>query len=114
MKKLVLHLDSPNEKDFIRAMATVENFVKEAAQEGCFAVLLVNGPAVNYFAASSSHAETLRELVSKTNVRIELCNHALAKAGMTQSDLAKDCVTVKSGVYELVRLQAEDYAYVKV
>lgn len=67
-------------------------------------IILINGPAITLV------HEDLSDLV---DVRIEVCMNSLQSHNIAVESLAKYFRPVASGVYRLVQLHRQDFAYIK-
>lgn len=112
--KVVFHIDWDDEEPLIMALNNMENLLKEVSAEDAAIYLVANGVAVKLFQLERATQYAPRiEKLSITGVRFLLCNNSLRNLGIKRDELAAPCEIVPAGIMELIRLQAEDYAYVK-
>ncbi|WP_130647681.1 DsrE family protein [Methanofollis fontis] len=71
-----------------------------------------NGEGVKTFLITGKHADEVKALSGK-NVSFAACSNSLRSHGFTKDDLPRCVTIVPSGVGEIVRRQAEGYAYLK-
>ena len=112
--KVVFHLDWDNEDPLIMALTNMENLLKEVSAEDAAIYLVANGVAVKLFQRERAEPYAPRIVkLAETGVRFCLCNNALRNLGIQRDELLAPCEIVPAGIMELIRLQAEDCAYIK-
>ena len=109
MYRTVVHV--PDAARVGRALKNVRNLLDDLAGE-VEVVLVANGDTVGALAPASPHAELLRELLSR-GVRVAACARALRNHGLDPAALVDGVVTVPGGVTEVVRLEADGFAYLR-
>lgn len=120
---LLLHVDLNDPQRLNIAFDNIINYKKyladylpEGSETGKAVIVLVaNGPAVNLFTKSPEHDEQearMRTFLDE-GVSIRLCQNALNKFGISHDQLWEGCTPVPGAIPEMVRLQAEGYAYIK-
>ena len=87
---LLVHVDLPDESRFVMALGNINNYLAALNGEPCTVVLLANG-----------------------GVSFRVCANAMKKVPITKEDLLPCVEVVPAGVVEIVRLQREDFAYIK-
>ncbi|OIO00721.1 MAG: hypothetical protein AUJ49_09425 [Desulfovibrionaceae bacterium CG1_02_65_16] len=107
---LLLHVDG-DDAPLAMALRNAENYANAAG--GCAMALVVNGPAVALLRAGACPREADIARLRGRGLRLLVCGNALRDQGMTMADLIAGAEVVPAGIVELVRLQAEGYAYVK-
>ncbi len=75
-------------------------------------MLVLNGDAVEALAPASSHAGAVREMMAR-GVRVAACARSLRNHGLGNGPLIEGVVTVPGGVTEVVRLEADGFAYLR-
>lgn len=110
--KSVFHLSSGDVGDWTHALANVNNLLDDGTVETDDVALLANGDAVHLFVQGSPLSAEVRALGGE--VRCLGCGNSLSGRDVPESKLLSNVETVPSGVGELVRLQDDGYAYVKV
>ncbi|MFB6091941.1 MAG: DsrE family protein [Haloquadratum sp.] len=111
--KAVFHLSGVDVEEWREAIRTVRDLLADDSADVDDAVLLANGDAIWLFEAGSALSEQVRGLGS-TDVRCVGCRRSLSERDIPKSDLLSNVDLVPSGAGELVRLQDDGYAYVKV
>ncbi len=112
--KVVFHLDWDNEDPLIMALNNMENLLKEVSAEDAAICLVANGVAVKLFRLERADPYASRIVkLAETGVRFCLCNNSLRNLGIQRDELLAPCEIVPAGIMELIRLQAEDCAYIK-
>ena len=86
---LLVHVDLPDESRFVMALGNINNYLAALNGEPCTVVLLATG------------------------VSFRVCANAMKKVPITKEDLLPCVEVVPAGVVEIVRLQREDFAYIK-
>lgn len=109
MYRTVVHV--PDAARVGRALRNVRNLLDDLAGE-VEVVLVANGDSVGALAPASPHAGLVRELLSR-GVRVSACARALRNHGLDPADLVAGVVTVPGGVTEVVRLEADGFAYLR-
>jgi len=112
--KVVFHVDWEKEERLIMALNNLKNLFKAISSEDVSACLLANGAAAKLFQRERAfqYASDIQDL-SKKGVRFLVCSNSLNNFGISQEDLVAACETIEAGIVELIRLQAEGYAYIK-
>lgn len=112
--KALFHVDDDNDKTMHLALNNIANLLAQIPAEQAEVVLVANGPAARLMVKTSSFqtVEMVRGLAEK-NVRFMVCANSIKNAGIDPATLIEGCVVVPAGIVELVRLQAEGYAYIK-
>ena len=97
---LLVHVDLPDESRFVMALGNINNYLAALNGEPCTVVLLANGGAAI-------------EKLAQAGVSFRVCANAMKKVPITKEDLLPCVEVVPAGVVEIVRLQREDFAYIK-
>lgn len=112
--KVVFHVDWDEEKRLVMALNNMANLLKEVSVEESEICLVANGVSVKLFRRDPAPAYALQmEELSRKGVRFLVCSNSLKNFDIPLETLLDPCETVKAGIVELVRLQAEGFAYVK-
>lgn len=110
---LILHIDSAEESALRLVLRNANNYLNALAEQSFELVIVANGPAVKQFThENKTYFATAQELADK-GVKFRMCANALRENGIGKEQLWPFCVIVAAGLVEIVRLQREDYAYVK-
>ena len=106
---LLVHVDLPDESRFVMALGNL------AALNGepCTVVLLANGGAARFLARKDNAQTEAIEKLAQAGVSFRVCANAMKKVPITKEDLLPCVEVVPAGVVEIVRLQREDFAYIK-
>lgn len=75
--------------------------------------VVINGPAVPYLLTTAPDAAQITQMTDD-DVRIVACVRSLERFGYSPENLAEGVSTVESGVAEVVRLQFQGDAYLKL
>jgi uncharacterized protein len=109
MHRVVVHV--PDGARVGRALKNVRNLLDDLLGE-VEVVLVANGDAVEALAPASPHAGLVRELLER-DVRVAACGRALRNHGLDPGALVEGVVAVPGGVTEVVRLEADGFAYLR-
>ncbi len=109
----VIHVDQEESAVLTTALGNIRNFLDQV-QAPSDLRLVVNHNAVKFFAAENAQkiAATVSELASQ-QVRFLICGNSLSRLSIDPASLLPQCEVVPAGIVELIRLQAEGFAYVK-
>ncbi len=112
--KVVFHIDWEKEENLIMALNNISNLLKAVPSEEASVCLLANGAAAKLFRRERAfqYAPDIQSL-SKKGVRFLVCSNSLNNFGISQEELVESCDIIPAGIVELIRLQAEGYAYIK-
>jgi len=112
--KVVFHIDWEKEERLIMALNNITNLLKAVSPEGASVCVLANGAAAKLFHRERAfrYAPDIQSL-SQQGVRFLVCSNSLNNFGIPREDLVPHCETIDAGIVELIRLQAEGYAYIK-
>ncbi len=112
--KVIFHVDWEKEECLIMALNNMKNLLKAVPSEDVSACLLANGAAAKLFQRERAfqYASDIQSL-SQKGVRFLVCSNSLNNFGISQEDLVESCETIEAGIVELIRLQADGYAYIK-
>lgn len=109
---LCVHVDMNDPAIAGLALGNIANY-KAALPGEIFRVRLVaNGGGVCQFRADAPHADKIAELKA-AGVEFAVCANALKKFEVAPEAVHPACEVVSAGVVELVKLQREDFAYIK-
>jgi intracellular sulfur oxidation DsrE/DsrF family protein len=113
--KVVYHLSDADKVSFV--LGNIGNHLNAIGDTKDADIrLVVHGPALLVFSAMSMDVE-MEERVVQLKARglgLEACGNTMEGAGLTLADLASGFIRIeKGGVYRLVELQTEGYAYVR-
>ncbi len=113
--KVIFHVNETPKWDV--ALANITNLLRDVGEEGAEVVLLSNGPSVEAF-ADEAKVKAMEELAAK-GVRFLACRNSLKKlcsggtVCLSEENLPSFAGVVPAGVTELIRRQAEGFAYIK-
>ncbi|WP_076430319.1 DsrE family protein [Haladaptatus litoreus] len=110
--KTVFHVSTPEAAE--RSIAKVQNLLAdETLESDTVAVLFDAGEAIAILERDSNLADDVRKLLDWT-VEYKVCSNAIQNPAVDESNLVAGVETVSSGVGELTRLQAREYAYIRL
>ncbi len=111
--QVIFHLDEEAEEKVQFVLNNIINLLNDLGDETVEVALLANGPAVKAFRTDEGrYSKSVLELLER-EVRIVLCNNALKLFDLEATNLLAEATIVPSGVGELVRKQAEGWAYIR-
>ncbi len=112
--KVLFHINEVEKWD--TALGNITNLLKDVGADAVDVVVIANGPSVNAF-IDETKLTVIKELQDK-GVKFFTCRNSLKKmcsAGVCISEetLPSFIGVVPAGITEIVKLQADGYAYVK-
>lgn len=112
--KVVFHIDFDQQQRLQITLTTIRNLFDEAPGGEASIYVVADAESVAMFrkdrgAAYAADAGAL----DKLGVRFLVCEQAAKRLGLAKEDLLGPCRLIKSGIWELIRLQHEGYAYIK-
>ena len=110
---LLVHVDLPDESRFVMALGNINNYLAALNGEPCTVVLLANGGAARFLARKDNAQTEAIEKLAQAGVSFRVCANDRKKVPITKEDLLPCVEVVPAGVVEIVRLQREDFAYIK-
>lgn len=111
--QVIFHLDEEAEEKVQFVLNNIINLLNDLGDETVEVALLANGPAVKAFQTGEErYSKSVLELLER-EVRIVLCNNALNLFDLERTSMLAEATIVPSGVGELVRKQAEGWAYIR-
>ncbi len=112
---VVFHVDWDEEKRLVMALNNIANLLKEVSHEDSRICLVANGASVPLFRrgpAAPAYAFQI-DTLAKKGVRFLVCGNSLRNFNIPPEDILENCEVVRAGIVELVRMQAEGFAYIK-
>ena len=95
-------------------LANVRNFLHANDDKlSCQVEVVANGPAVKGY-LDADICEGIKQIMVHSNIVFSSCHKAMTNQQIEKTDLLIDVSVVSSGVYRLVELQYQHYAYIKV
>jgi len=111
--QVIFHLDEEAQEKVQFVLNNIINLLNDLGDETVEVALLANGPAVKAFQTDEERfSKSVLELLER-EVRIVLCNNALNLFDLEPTSMLAEATIVPSGVGELVRKQAEGWAYIR-
>jgi intracellular sulfur oxidation DsrE/DsrF family protein len=111
--RVLFHLDEGSRGQVRLVFANVENLVADFGEGNVEVELVVNAEGVlALLKVPDLHGPHIERLRAK-GVRICVCENSLRQMGLTKAALLDGVETVPAGVGELVRKQAEGWAYIR-
>jgi len=111
--QVIFHLDEEPIEKVTFVLNNILNLLADLGSQNVDVELLVNGPAVKAFKAGESPISEHLSKVQDQSVAIALCNNALNLFDLKPEGMLHGVIVVPSGVGELVRKQAEGWAYIR-
>jgi len=111
--RVVFHLDEPSQCCADQVFRNIENLLDDQGENNVEVELVANGGGVKALVKGpDSHAEQIEPLAAK-GVRFAACAHSLSQLEIARDTLLDSVAVVSSGVGELVKKQAEGWAYIR-
>jgi uncharacterized protein len=113
MYRVVFHLDEPLKGRADLVLGNIANLLADLGEENVEVELVANGGGVRALVKGpESHAEQIGGLAAR-GVRFYACAHSLSQLEIAREALLEPVEVVSSGVGELVKKQAEGWAYIR-
>ncbi len=112
MYRVLFHLDEEDVSRGKMVLGNIHNLLADLGAENVKVELVVNGSGVRLLVKNSPHQEQITTLAAQ-GVRIVACANSLKGANIHKDALLKPVEIVSAGVSELVRKQAEGWAYIR-
>lgn len=111
--RVVFHLDEPGKDRADLVFRNIENLLADLGENNVEVELVANGGGVKALVKGpDSHAEQIERLAAK-GVRFVACAYSLRQLEIARDTLLESVEVVSSGVGELVKKQAEGWAYIR-
>lgn len=107
--RVVFHIDECTKWKL--TLANAQNILNDLG-EAIDVVVLANAKAVKGLVKSSPYEENIQTLIL-AGVQFRVCQNALRSYKVANEDLIAQVEVVPAEVSELVKLQYQDYAYIK-
>lgn len=111
MYKIIFHVDEIGKANL--TLKNIKNIIADLGEENVRIELLANSEGIHMLMNPAVQYEAqIKELTSK-KVTFAACANTMKEMGISKEALLDLAVIVPSGVGELVKKQAEGYAYIK-
>jgi len=111
--RVVLHLDEGGKAKGDMVFRNIENLLNDLGEDNVQIELVTNGEGViALFKSLNWHGDQVTQLAAR-GVRFVACAQSLRQLGIAQDALLDTVEMVPTGVGELVRKQAEEWAYIR-
>ncbi len=111
--QVLFHLDEGNTFRLKLTLENIRNLIRDLGAENVEVECVINGAGVKLFHVSTAMEEELIDILTAKSVRFAICENSLVANRVQKQDLLDGLVFVPSGVGELVKKQAEGWAYIK-
>jgi intracellular sulfur oxidation DsrE/DsrF family protein len=111
--RVIFHLDEPSKGRADQVLTNIANLLDDLGPESVDVELLANGGGVRALVRESEGLAGQVETLSRRGVHFVACQHSLDHLSMSREDLLDLVDVVPAGVSELVRKQAEGWAYIR-
>jgi len=110
---VVFHLDEHSKGRADQVLRNIENLLADLGEDNVEVELVANGGGVKELVkGTDSHADQVAKLVV-LGVRFVVCAHSLKMMDINKESLLESVDVVSAGVGELVKKQAQGWAYIK-
>jgi uncharacterized protein len=110
---VVFHLDEPSKGRTDQVLRNIENLLNDLGKDDVEVELVANGAGVKALVdGPESHAVQVQKLVD-LGVNFVACSHSLSMLDINREALLKSVEVVPAGVSELVKKQAQGWAYIR-
>lgn len=111
MYKVIFHVDEIEKANL--ALNNIKNIITDLGEKNIQIELLANSEGIYMLLKpTAQYADQIKDLTSK-KVTFAVCANTMKTMGIAKESLLDSAVIVPSGVGELVKKQAEGYAYIK-
>ncbi|MCL5031151.1 MAG: DsrE family protein [Bacteroidetes bacterium] len=111
--KVVFHLDEGVKARADMVLINISNLIADLGEDNVTIELVANSEGVTAFLKEPNwHISKIEGLMAK-GVRFVVCANSLRQAGLTKDSLMAQIEVVPAGVSELVKKQAEGWAYIR-
>ncbi|QYZ79002.1 hypothetical protein E2N92_05960 [Methanofollis formosanus] len=108
-RQVLVHLTEAGKGE--TAMRNVEHLLEEFGDDVA-AEVVANGDGVKVLLITGPYGDEVRAL-AEAGVRFAVCAHSCRARGFTREDFPRVVTVVPSGVGEIVRREAEGFAYIR-
>ena len=115
MKKYraVFHIDENTKSKANTVFGNILNLISDLGDENTEVELVANSEGVLIFLKELEwHAEKIKKLMQK-DVKIAVCGNSLRQIGLNKDSLFSGIEIVPAGVSEILKKQADGWAYIK-
>ena len=110
--RAVFHLISGDGAEQERSLTIAGNLLDDDSVELDDLAVVAQADGIEPLLEDGDRSDTTADLIDR-GVSFKACGNTLEMEDLTESDLLEGIETVPSGAGELVRLQADDYAYIR-
>ncbi len=111
--KAIFHLDEPSKGRAEQALANISNLLDDLGDRNVEVELLANGGGVRALLKGADLEPGQIEALMQRGVHFVACRNSLNHLNLSPGDLLDSVQVVPAGVSELVRRQAEGWAYIR-
>jgi uncharacterized protein len=111
--RVLFHLDEPSKGRAEQVLRNIENLLAELGDENVQVELVANGGGVKALVKDPDMFDELIEKLAARGIHFVACAHSLDALGINRESLLDPVQIVPAGVAELVRKQAEGWAYIR-
>jgi intracellular sulfur oxidation DsrE/DsrF family protein len=111
--RVLFHLDEPSKGRAEQVLRNIENLLADLGDENVQVEMVANGGGVKALVQSPDTFEELIEKLARRGVHFIACAHSLDALKIDQASLLNPVEVVPAGIGELVRKQAEGWAYIR-
>ena len=111
--KVVFHLDEDTAGRLNKALNNIRILLIDLGEENVDIEVVANGTAVNALRKSNEGQGHKLATLAKKGVTFAVCGNSMKHLEIQQSDLMEYATVVDSGIGELVKKQAQGWAYIR-
>ncbi len=111
--KVIFHIDEPSKGRADQVMMNITNLLNDLGDGNVEVELLANGGGVRSLTRGPEGQADQVELLAKRGMRFVACQHSLEHLNLSREDLLDLVEVVPAGIGELVKKQAEGWAYIR-
>lgn len=111
--RVLFHIDEPSKGRAEQVLMNIANLLDDLGDDMVEVELLANGGGVRALARETEDLAGQVEALARRGVHFVACQHSLDHLNMQREDLLDLVDIVPAGVSELVKKQAEGWAYIR-
>jgi len=110
--KVVIQVSDADPKKWSLALNNAKNVQDEVGKANSVIEIVAYGPGIGMLKFESEVGARVKEAV-ESGIKIVACENTMHAQKLTRDDMLPEVGYVKAGVVELIRKQAEGYAYIR-
>jgi|YelNatPaOPRAMG01_1025707.scaffolds.fasta_scaffold02667_15 intracellular sulfur oxidation DsrE/DsrF family protein len=115
MCKVLFHIELDAIEPLKIAIGNINNLLKEIPKNQCDIVVVANYKGPLLFVKNNFDVELHSDIKKLHNIGVQflMCNNSLNNLNLKAQDLIEEVGITKAGILEIIKRQADGYAYVR-